>query len=107
MGWIKIFEDYDSVRQLIPSGTIKTVRVDGKKMCLALYNDELLAFEPRCPHMDYPLDEGSINPDLEVVCPWHSYRFDLRHGAEISGRCRDLVVYPIESRSDGLYMLLP
>ena len=32
-----------------------------------------------CPHEEGPLGEGTIE-DGRVVCPWHSYAFDVRTG---------------------------
>ena len=42
-------------------------------------NDELVAFEPRCPHAQGPLAEGKLHGSV-VVCPWHFFHFDLRTG---------------------------
>lgn len=106
MNWIKIFENYQEAQKIIPEGAIKKVRIMDRKMCLAMQRNKLFAFEANCPHMDYPLEESSINPQMEIVCPWHSYRFSLLSGGEASSRSRDLAVFPIVKREDGIYIRL-
>ncbi|KAI8805554.1 hypothetical protein BJ742DRAFT_775041 [Cladochytrium replicatum] len=48
-------------------------------------NGPLFAFDNVCPHSGGPLHLGDIEDsgdgDLCIVCPWHSWSFDLRSGA--------------------------
>jgi len=42
----------------------------------------------RCPHEGGPLDEGDIEElgnRLLIICPWHSFDFDLRSGESSTG----------------------
>lgn len=39
----------------------------------------------RCTHAGGPLDEGEVDADLCVTCPWHGSRFRLIDGAVVGG----------------------
>src|SRR4029453_13169530 len=40
------------------------------------------AIEDRCPHMGFPLHEGTVEAGL-VTCHWHHARFDLATGCTL------------------------
>jgi len=48
-------------------------------VCLARVSGELRAVENICPHRGGPLGQGWIEGGA-VVCPWHSWTFDLKTG---------------------------
>ena len=43
------------------------------------------AIAARCTHAGGPLDEGEVDDDLCVTCPWHGSRFRLADGAVVRG----------------------
>ncbi len=53
--------------------------VDGVAICLARLNGDLSALDNWCPHRRGPLGQGWIDGGA-VVCPWHSWAFDLKSG---------------------------
>jgi nitrite reductase/ring-hydroxylating ferredoxin subunit len=57
--------------------------------------DEIVAFEPRCPHARGPLAEGRLHGPV-LVCPWHFFPFDLRTGKVAGGESiLRLTRYPV------------
>lgn len=52
----------------------------GIQVCVANLNGELMALDNICPHRQGPLGQGWIEGEA-VVCPWHSWAFNLRSGA--------------------------
>jgi nitrite reductase/ring-hydroxylating ferredoxin subunit len=50
------------------------------------------------------LSKGKVNYLGEVVCPWHSYRYDLSTGEECAGRGVPARCYPLEIRENGLWI---
>lgn len=80
-----------------------TVAIGGRKLCLAIINQQLVAVSDRCTHNGESLGKGKINYAGEVVCPWHGYRFDLK-----TGRCRsnspDLETFPVKIENDGVFV---
>lgn len=74
---------------------------------LSKFRDQLVAFESHCPHSGYTLESATINPFFELVCPWHDYSFQLGGGEEAQRRCRNLTIYQIIEKIDGIYVVLP
>jgi nitrite reductase/ring-hydroxylating ferredoxin subunit len=65
----------------IPVGTLRRVVIDQVSICIANAPDgNFYAIDDRCTHEGYPLSEGEIW-GMEVECPGHLSRFDLRTGA--------------------------
>lgn len=94
--WIQVAE-----AATLPPGRGRTVAA-GERM-LALFNDdgEFLAVDDACPHTGGSLGSGALH-EGRVICPLHSWVFDLRTGrcprdthvpvATYRTRCRDGVV---------------
>ena len=49
------------------------------EICLARLHGELKALDNLCPHRRGPLGQGWVEGEA-VVCPWHSWAFDLETG---------------------------
>lgn len=107
MPWIKIFESSAAAKAAVPLSKTTAVTVQGQEICVAHTPAGLFAVENSCPHLGDSLSRGTTNYLNEIICPWHSYRFQLETGAECRGRTRPLVRYPLEEREDGLYVQLP
>jgi 3-phenylpropionate/trans-cinnamate dioxygenase ferredoxin subunit len=61
--------------------TMKQVVVDGEVVCLAHAEDGgFYAIADTCTHEEYSLSEGELW-GLDVECPAHGSRFNLRTGA--------------------------
>ncbi len=73
-----------------PVGQVKEAEVEGVAICLANVNGELSALDNVCPHRQGPLGEGWLVGNA-VVCPWHSWAFDVKTG---------LGEYPANARVD-------
>ncbi len=67
---------------------------------------ELYAADNRCPHKGGPLSEGMITGGT-VVCPLHSFHFDLTDGScDQAGQC-SVVVYPCRLEDQSVIVELP
>lgn len=71
-------------------GQVAEAEVEGVAICLANVNGELSALDNVCPHRQGPLGQGWIE-GRSVVCPWHSWTFDVKTG---------LAEYPVHERVD-------
>lgn len=60
-------------------GEVAEFTVQGRALCVANVNGAVSVLDGTCPHEGGPLGEGTIE-DGCVVCPWHSYSFDVRTG---------------------------
>jgi len=70
----------DALRFLSDNGPkLLETRVGRKRICLAHDQEEVRAFDAKCPHSGGPLAGGFIEEGL-VVCPWHRMKFDMQTG---------------------------
>ena len=60
-------------------GEVKAAEVNGVSVCLANVDGDLSALDNWCPHRGAPLAEGWLEGG-SVVCPWHSWTFNLKTG---------------------------
>ncbi|GGD85968.1 Rieske 2Fe-2S domain-containing protein [Microbacterium murale] len=64
----------------ILDGTLTRVVVDGVPVLLTRQAGRLRAISAVCTHAGGPLDEGTVDADGCVTCPWHGSRFRLEDG---------------------------
>src|SRR5262249_23591271 len=64
----------------------------------------LYAVQAKCPHRDGALADGIIGAG-KVVCPLHSFKFDLATGAPLGNDCATLKTYPVSVNADGEMLL--
>jgi 3-phenylpropionate/trans-cinnamate dioxygenase ferredoxin subunit len=103
--WHKIAE---SIAELnIASNGMTEVEVNGKKICIAIHDNNLFACTQKCPHAGGILSEGYLDATGNIVCPLHRYKFNIQNGRNISGEGYYLKTYPVELRSDGVYLSTP
>jgi nitrite reductase/ring-hydroxylating ferredoxin subunit len=86
------------------NNNIAVAEANGKKICIGKYNDSLFAFAFKCPHAGGILADGYIDSLGNVVCPLHRYKYDMKNGRNISGEGYYLKNWPIEFKSDGIYV---
>jgi nitrite reductase/ring-hydroxylating ferredoxin subunit len=78
----------------------KVIDAGGIEIGVFRLGGEFYAYENRCPHLEGPVCQGKILPlaleavapdgtssgrvfskqQMNVVCPWHGYEFDIRTG---------------------------
>jgi nitrite reductase/ring-hydroxylating ferredoxin subunit len=84
----------------VEEGKSKPFTIEGTH--LALFNDggKFHVVDNRCPHMGYPMSEGSVR-DGVLICHWHHWEFDLKTGGCFLTSGDDLKAFPVEVRDDG------
>ena len=81
------------------------VTARGRKIALCRIGDEVFAMRDACPHKGGPLSFGRVSEKrLELICPWHFFRFDLKTGKSITNP--DLVneTYPVVVEGDEVFV---
>jgi nitrite reductase/ring-hydroxylating ferredoxin subunit len=78
----------------------KVIDVDGLEVGVFRLGEDFFAYANHCPHMGGPACQGKMMPKVEevlgddrtskgmafsktqmnIVCPWHGYEFDMRTG---------------------------
>ena len=100
--WYKIA---DSEKELFfDDNNLLQTEVDGKKVCIARTNDKLFACTAKCPHAGGYLADGYIDAVGNIVCTLHRYKFSLQNGRNTSGEGYYLKTYPIEIRTEGVFV---
>ena len=56
----------------------KVVTLEDRHILLLRADGQIRALDSRCPHMGYPLSQGTIK-DGVLRCHWHHWRFDLAY----------------------------
>ena len=79
----------------IPPGEGRVYMVAGRQIAIFRTRDDTLyATQAHCPHRNGPLADGLVGLHT-VLCPLHSYQFDLRTGAASMPSCTVLTLYPV------------
>lgn len=76
------------------SGGSKVVRVGAKQIALFRVEDRFYAVDNRCPHMGYPLSQGTVGAGT-VTCDWHNWKFNLDDGRCVLRGSEDVRSYPV------------
>jgi nitrite reductase/ring-hydroxylating ferredoxin subunit len=90
------------VSEFSPSGHV-TVEVDGHVVLLWRDGGRVFALDNRCPHMGFPLDQGTCADGL-LTCHWHQARFDLESGGTFDSWADDVPTFPVEVRGDDVWV---
>ncbi|MEQ9304697.1 MAG: Rieske 2Fe-2S domain-containing protein [Marinoscillum sp.] len=85
-----LFSSPQEMHAKLENRQIIQVMIGNQKRNLTRVDEQVILFEGKCPHFEYPLHQAKINPFGEIVCPWHNYRFNLLSGRESEDRCRKL-----------------
>lgn len=102
--WYKVFDDWETAKQLIATGTTRKATIEGRSICIINYGGQFSVVDDLCPHMRASLSKGKLNAFGEIICPLHEYRFSLHNGRESAHRCGDLEIHRIEAKEDGIYI---
>jgi nitrite reductase/ring-hydroxylating ferredoxin subunit len=63
-----------------------------------IYNSNIYAVDNRCPHMGFPLNQGTVKDGI-LTCHWHHARFDLMNGGTFDQWAGDVTSFPVEIRN--------
>jgi 3-phenylpropionate/trans-cinnamate dioxygenase ferredoxin subunit len=92
----------------IPAGALKGVLADHTEICLAHAEDgNFYAINDVCTHENFLLSLGELF-DLQVECPQHGSRFNLKTG-EVTGLPAVIptTTYPVTLEGSDVYVEVP
>jgi nitrite reductase/ring-hydroxylating ferredoxin subunit len=87
----------------VPTSEPTVVSADGRAVGLVRENGTIHAVDNRCPHMGFPLSEGTVEDGI-LTCHWHHARFELSCGDTLDPFADDVLTYPVEIRDGDVYV---
>jgi nitrite reductase/ring-hydroxylating ferredoxin subunit len=81
----------------------QVVTVGGRTVGLFYHEGSFYAVDNRCPHMGFPLSDGSVENGV-LTCPWHHARFELSCGDTFDPFADDVTTFPVEVREGEVYV---
>ncbi len=98
--WKRV-EDHRAL-SLAEHGVLR-VQAGGRPICLVRHEGRLHALLDRCPHQGSSFAGGWCE-DGYLVCPRHRMGFALLTGRARAGGTDAAEVFPVEERTDGVYI---
>ncbi len=97
--------------RLVPVADAAELESDGRKLvtpegtAIALFHHEgeVRAVDNRCPHMGFPLSDGTVEDGI-LTCHWHHARFELSCGDTFDPWADDVRTYPVEVRDGTVHV---
>jgi nitrite reductase/ring-hydroxylating ferredoxin subunit len=75
----------------------------GHTLALFVAGERVYAVDNRCPHMGFPLSQGSVKDGI-LTCHWHHARFDLATGGAFDQFADDVRAFPVEIRGEEVWV---
>jgi nitrite reductase/ring-hydroxylating ferredoxin subunit len=99
------------IDQAVRAGTLDQLQADGQLLTkvgsipvVVFWHDgTAYAIEDRCPHLGFPLHQGTVESGL-VTCHWHHARFDLVSGCTLDMWADDARGFTAEVRDGAVFV---
>ncbi|MFC1960859.1 Rieske (2Fe-2S) protein [Chloroflexota bacterium] len=85
------------------NGHCVTAQAGGHTLALFLHQDQVYAVDNRCPHMGFPLEQGTVKDGI-LTCHWHHARFDLNSGGTFDLWADDVRAFPVQLRGEEVWV---
>jgi nitrite reductase/ring-hydroxylating ferredoxin subunit len=87
-----------NTREIEVAGGCLSVTVKKYTVAIFIYDSKIYAVDNRCPHMGFPLNQGTVKDGI-LTCHWHHARFDLMNGGTFDQWAGDVTSFPVEIRN--------
>jgi toluene monooxygenase system ferredoxin subunit len=87
-------------------GDLTGARAGTTDVLLLNVDGQVKAYENRCPHQAWPLDDGDLNGH-ELICANHLWVFDARTGEGINPDDAELKPFPVKVDENGMIWVAP
>jgi nitrite reductase/ring-hydroxylating ferredoxin subunit len=87
-----------NTREIEVAGGSLSVTVKKYTVAIFIYDSKVYAVDNRCPHMGFPLNQGTVKDGI-LTCHWHHARFDLMNGGTFDQWAGDVTSFPVEIRN--------
>jgi nitrite reductase/ring-hydroxylating ferredoxin subunit len=87
----------DTIENL-PQGYLKNITAGGKEILVVNINGNYYGMNNICNHAGAKLHQGSIINDKELICPWHTAKWNIENG--------DLIWFPQKLKKQETYQIV-
>ena len=87
-----------NTKDLEAAGGCLSVTVEKHPAAIFLYDSKIYAVDNRCPHMGFPLNQGTVKDGI-LTCHWHHARFDLMNGGTFDQWAGDVTSFHVAIRN--------
>ncbi|MEX0716335.1 MAG: Rieske (2Fe-2S) protein [Planctomycetaceae bacterium] len=87
----------------LDDGGCRVVHLAGRTLAIIREGERVHAVDNRCPHMGFPLAQGSVHDGI-LTCHWHHARFDLCTGGTFDQWADDVDAFPTEIRDGAVWV---
>lgn len=95
--------EYACLTGEVPSMMPKRVELSARAVLVCRQDDDFFAVDEVCPHKQRSMASGIVFGG-EIICPWHSYAFDLQTGRCNQRRCAPATLYEVALVDDRVYV---
>ncbi len=97
-----------SFKKVAQSSALKEGRslsliVDGEKLVLFRYQQQVYAFVDRCPHQAAPLSHGFVK-DGCLTCIYHGWKFSLKDGSFVANPRLKLKAFSVLEHDGSIFL---
>jgi 3-phenylpropionate/trans-cinnamate dioxygenase ferredoxin subunit len=93
--------------QELPPGERIYIEIDRKSIVMINLAGSYYAIADVCSHDDGPLGDGDLD-GIEIICPRHGARFDIRSGKVLSlPAVEDIPAYPVRVQDGEIQIGIP
>ena len=93
--------------QEVPPGERIYIEIDRKPIVMINLAGSYYAIADLCSHDDGPLGDGDLD-GMEIICPRHGARFDIRSGKVLSlPAVEDISAYPVRVQDGEIQIGIP
>lgn len=87
-----------NIKDIEAVGGCLSITIEKHPIAIFIYDSKVYAVDNRCPHMGFPLNQGTVKDGI-LTCHWHHARFDLMNGGTFDQWAGDVTSFPIEIRN--------
>ena len=82
---------------------VRVVSTGTRTAAVFWHRDQVFAIDNRCPHMGFPLSQGSVADGI-LTCHWHHAKFDLSGGCAFDLFADDVAAFRAEVRDGDIWL---
>ena len=68
---------------------------------------EVKAYDPICPHQEFPLIEGDLDENCILTCSAHLWQFSAVSGDGVNPEGVSLNAYPVKVEDGAIFVIFP